>query len=356
MEENKVPQETKTTSTSTNKPPVKKPSNSDFNEKIWQPLLRPIVALTVITLITSLLLALTNSVTEPIIKENSAKAADAARRLLLPEASGFEEVTIDPLPDGVASMFKSTNDTGYIIEAYGRGYGGKVPVMVAFTKDGKIAGITFLENNETPGLGKKLNTDSTFGEQFIGHSNERINNNEVQAIANATISSNAATAGINAAIELFNTEVMGNMASNLTPEEVRAFLLPDATEFALLPISADGVSEAYKADDGNYIVYAAADGFKGNPVTVAVALSPDGVVLNLWADTSTQTEGWGSVVGSDNAFISQFVGLQNGQITVGDNTTTDSFDVVADATLSSRAVGDAVVKALSALEIVKEAA
>ncbi|MEG1476921.1 MAG: hypothetical protein RSC38_04225, partial [Oscillospiraceae bacterium] len=55
----------------------------------WHETLRPVAVLSAICLITSLLLGVTNQITAPIIKENSAKAADAARTELLPDAKGF---------------------------------------------------------------------------------------------------------------------------------------------------------------------------------------------------------------------------------------------------------------------------
>lgn len=328
--------------------------SSDFKGRIWQPFLKPVVALVVITMLTSLLLGLTNMVTAPIIKQNTLNAAEAARQELLPEADAFEEIIFATKPDGITSMFKAKNGVGYVIEAYGTGYGGKVPVMVAFNQEGTIVGIKFLENSETPGLGQKLVTDEKFSEQFIGLPNERITLAPADRIANATISSNAAASAVNAAIELLNEKVMGQKPGTveLTPEQVREKLLPNATSFTQLAVDAPKVIDAYAADDGNFIIYTEEPGFYSGAVTAAVAVTPDGKILAVWADTSNETKGFGYEVDNDQAFLDQFTGLSSGQVS-GE---ASQVDAVGGATITSGAFGRAVQSALDALETVKEAA
>ncbi len=327
--------------------------NNEFFEKYWQPFLKPIVALVVICLVTSLLLGVTNAVTKPIIEQNTQIAADATRKELLPEADGFEEVVFSTLPANISSMYKATNGVGYVIEAYSNGYGGKVPVMVAFSMDGTIVGVKFLANNETPGLGQKLTTDEAFRENFLGSKNERISLAPADRIANATISSNAATAAVNAAVELFSEKVLGTQVGVVerTPEEVRQMLLPNAKSFTKLAVTAENVAEAYVADDGNFIIYGQDTGFQSKPIIAIVAVTPEGKILAVWGDTSNESKGYGYEIGSNEEFLNQFAGKATGEVS-GDNT---SVEAVAGATVSSRAFARAVQNALDALENVKEA-
>ena len=61
--------------------------------------LRPILVLTVICLVTSVLLALTNAVTAPIIAATERAAAEAAKREVLPGADTFEVLQVAGLPE-----------------------------------------------------------------------------------------------------------------------------------------------------------------------------------------------------------------------------------------------------------------
>ncbi len=172
----------------------------------WNNFGKPIVVLGVICLVASLLLAMTNNVTDPIITENAIRTANATRQALLPEADSFSEVT---LPEGagggnVTEAYAADNGAGYVITAQAKGYGGQVPVMVAFGADGAIASVRFLDNSETPGLGQKVKDDAFQG-QFSGMAAEAFTLDDIDAVTGATISSRAATTAINAAIEVYQS-------------------------------------------------------------------------------------------------------------------------------------------------------
>ncbi len=183
---------------------VKKTEN-----RILGQIIAPIVTLSLICGVMSLLLAITNGFTAPIIEQNTLETAEAARRALLPEADGFEEVEIISEVDGVTAAYSTTNDVGFIVETATPGYAGPVPAMVAFAPDGTILGVTFLQNDETPGLGKKLETEPWFAEQFNGLAAEEIAYDDVDKIASSTISTHAAVNDVNAAITLYQEQLSG---------------------------------------------------------------------------------------------------------------------------------------------------
>lgn len=171
-------------------------------KKVWNDFLKPIVVLAVICLVTSTLLAFTNNVTAPIIAENSNATANAARTELLPDADGFQKLD-DPGVEGVTEVYKAKNDAGFVITAQASGYGGPVPVMVAFGPEGNLAAVKFLENSETPGLGQKV-LEPGFAAQFAGMDAAPFTLGDIDAISGATISSTASVNAINAAIAAYD--------------------------------------------------------------------------------------------------------------------------------------------------------
>ena len=88
--------------------------------------------------------------------------------------------------------------------------------------------------------------------------------------------------------------------------------LPTATSFEALPVSdelaAKGVTGFYAGNDGTgYVVVAANKGYGGD-VVVTVGFDPQGTILNVDANVSTETQGVGSKVG-ERAILDRFTGL-----------------------------------------------
>ena len=277
--------------------------------------------------------------------ENAVKTANATRQALLPSADTFTEVAPETPTEGVTAIYKADNDSGYVITAQAKGYGGEVPVMVAFNAEGTIEAVQFLDNDETPGLGQKVKSEA-FQSQFSGMPAEEFGLSDIDAITGATISSGAAASAINAAIAAYNQEagVAGEDLSALSPEELRAALLPDAGAITPVDVSADGVTEAYKGEAYGVVIYAQAEGFYKKPVTAAVGFDDDGVITGVYIDASNETADVGGQVGRPR-FAGQFVG----------KTSLDGVDAVAGATISSNAAMDAVQKAIDAFSTVKGA-
>jgi electron transport complex protein RnfG len=330
------------------KTPRKDGTDDDFKNRIWNPWLRPAVVLVAICLITSLLLGLTNSLTTPYIEANTRAAAESARREVLPTADNFKDITPSPLPKGITSVHEASNGAGYVIEAYSVGYGGEVPVMVGFGSDGEISGVKFLDNSETPGLGKNLNTKLQFAAQFAGMpANEDIEAGgiDTDAMAGATISTNAALSAINIARQYYFIELAGGTLNYPLSDEVLEQLFPGAASWDALSITAPNVAGAWRGNDGTYVIIGQGSSMGSRPVTAAVAMDGNGVILGLWCDTSGETEGLGDVVGQDNLFLNEFVDKNN----------TDGIDTVGGTTVTKDAIVGAVNAALAALPLAKEA-
>lgn len=178
-----------------------------MSKEQWNEYAKPIVVLAVICLVTSLLLAVTNSFTAPVIEENERRVAQAAYYELLPTAKSFDTVE-GFTTENVLEIVTDPESGSYVIKAQGQGFGGMVPVIVAFGSDGNIIAVKFLENSETKGYGSRLYEEPEWASQFAGMPAQNFAITDIDALSGATMSTKGAVAGINAAIDGFN-EVKG---------------------------------------------------------------------------------------------------------------------------------------------------
>ena len=248
----------------------------------------PPLVLTVIAGVTTAALVLTEGVTTPIIEEQQAAAADAARVAVLPEADSFTQCTVEEMHDGGIDAYQANNGAGYVITAEAKGYGGPLRVMVGIGSDGLITGTEVLVNNETQGLGSRV-SEHDFMDQYIGKDSTL---EGVQAISGTTISSNAFSNAVKTAYQIYGelagVEVAGTEREPIS-DEVKAQLFPNVTEFQRYAV--DG--EAYRAGDEGTIIVTSNAGFAGN-VTTAIGFDANGAVSGVVFTESSETEGYGA--------------------------------------------------------------
>lgn len=173
----------------------------------------PAIILTIICLVTTILLALTNQLTFLPRLQLEAEAAKADQKAMFSAAATFDAIDISARAAdfrGIEAVSAARDAAGarigFVIKSTYRGYGGNVPVLVGIDKDGKVASLKILSNEETPGLGKKVEGKSFFS-QFIGKPISKAltvnpaetDKTRVDAVAGATISSRAVTEAINQA-------------------------------------------------------------------------------------------------------------------------------------------------------------
>ena len=171
----------------------------------------PTVALFVICLVATALLALANNVTAPIIEKNSAESEAQSRMEVLEDAKSFEDKTCGKISYAVG-LDENGQTVGMIFTTTSKSYGGDLVVMTGVDNEGKIAGIQILQISDTAGLGMKAQTDS-FKDQFKGlvsgikvaKKSADHDSNEILALTGATITSNAVTTAVNEALENFKT-------------------------------------------------------------------------------------------------------------------------------------------------------
>ena len=175
----------------------------------------PTVALLVICLVATTLLALTNSITAEKIALNAVETENASRNVVIPGGATYSEVTA--AENGVTyctAYDKIGNEIGYVFTAGAKGYGGTVSVMVGLDSEGTILGIEILSHSETPGLGANAVKDD-FKSRFSGKSGaltvDKTSNDgqNIQAITAATITSKAVVNAVNTITETFSQVMTG---------------------------------------------------------------------------------------------------------------------------------------------------
>ena len=172
------------------------------------------VKLFVITAMLALCLAAINRITEPVIMANNKKIELSAQQELLPEAKEFvagekPELVIPGIEINSISAGIDKNDgsiCGYVaVVTSSEAYDGDIKVMVGVGKDMKVTRVKILESSETAGLGQNASKPE-FLDQFKGAYGTLsvvkgiAKENEVSAIASATITSKAVTSCVNAAL------------------------------------------------------------------------------------------------------------------------------------------------------------
>ncbi|MBE6788020.1 MAG: RnfABCDGE type electron transport complex subunit G [Ruminococcaceae bacterium] len=173
---------------------------------------KPILVLFAICIVIPLALSLTNELTAERIIKLQGKNEKATMSKLI-KADEFEEYTFTGKKENF-DLYIATEDgdvKGYIFKTSAKGYGGEVSVMTAIDTNGKVKEVSILDaSNETPGLGQNV-TKENFYSQFMKKikditvvKNSAIDeNNEVNAVTGATISSKAVTSAVNKALANF---------------------------------------------------------------------------------------------------------------------------------------------------------
>lgn len=187
-------------------------------ESTVKTVLIPALALFLIAGVSSLLLAIVNNVTKPIIAERDKEAIQSAMAVVMEEAESFSDEKTASAADGEIKYYESFgkdgNINGYVFTTYGSGYGGEIAVMTGIDSDGQITGVSLLSINETPGLGMRAQNED-FLSQYKGKKGELVlsksaSGDEIQALTGATITSKAVTSAVNQAVNAFEQIKEGN--------------------------------------------------------------------------------------------------------------------------------------------------
>ena len=112
----------------------------------------------------TLLLAVTNYFTAPLIEKNQNAAANQALLEVMPSGKNFESVALDAykLPATVTEVYKETSGVGYVFKLVTTGYGNGMTIMCGVDTQGVVTGAVCISSNET------LSKEKTYGENFAG--------------------------------------------------------------------------------------------------------------------------------------------------------------------------------------------
>lgn len=198
-------------------------------------IVRDTIAITVITLIAGLALgAVYNITAEPIARQEQL-AKDEAYKAVFADADTFEVIeeeedpqlqaylrddghTAQTIDEVVQAEDSSGTPLGYAFTVTtSEGYGGDIQFAMGVQDDGTLNGISILSIGETAGLGMRADTDE-FKSQFADKQVEEFQytksgatqDNEIDALSGATITTNAMVNGVNAGLCAFTYEEGGN--------------------------------------------------------------------------------------------------------------------------------------------------
>lgn len=210
----------------------------------------------------SILLALTNAVTAPIIEKNQAAAANAALLEVMPNGKDFQKVDLSSykLPATVTDAHKEAGG-GYVFTLVTTGYGSGFVIVCGVNADGTVSGTKCLSSSETLGYEK------TYGEALVGKTGETIDS--VATVSGATKTTaayrNAVKDALNAAIILGGGSVDIRTEEEILADNLNAALPSGEGAFTKLFFTevTEGIDAVYTADNGAGFVVVIGEQFIG---------------------------------------------------------------------------------------------
>ena len=215
---------------------------------------------------------------------------------------------------------------GNTAKAIAKGFESNVSATVTIDEQGKIVELKVNTDNETEYMGEPVGHNQGFINQFIGQTGQLAFGDGLDAVAGATVTSNAALTAINDC--LLGLGVAGDETAAAETEKT-----PEAVSTAEV--------------NGN-TAKAIAKGFASN-VSATVTVDAEGQITELVLNTDGESEYFGMEVAGNKKFTEQFIG-KTGTLAYG-----DGLDVVAGSTVTSNAILAAVNDCLLGLNMAEAA-
>ena len=193
-------------------------------------IIKDALALTLITLVAGVALGGVYEITKDPIAKQEAQAKAEAYEQVFTDAAAFEAVEMDDtltktirdqldqegykaqsIEEVMRAEDQSGETLGYAFTVVtSEGYGGDIQFSMGVQNDGTLNGISILSIGETAGLGINADTPA-FKDQFVGKQVEKLQytkngatqDDEINAISGATVTTNAMTNGVNAGLCAF---------------------------------------------------------------------------------------------------------------------------------------------------------
>ena len=193
-------------------------------------IIKDALALTLITLVAGVTLGGVYEITKDPIAKQEAQAKAEAYEQVFTDAAAFEAVEMDDtltktireqldqegykaqsIEEVMRAEDQSGETLGYAFTVVtSEGYGGDIQFSMGVQNDGTLNGISILSIGETAGLGMNADTPA-FKDQFVGKQVEKLQytkngatqDDEINAISGATVTTDAMTNGVNAGLCAF---------------------------------------------------------------------------------------------------------------------------------------------------------
>lgn len=193
-------------------------------------IIKDALALTLITLVAGVALGGVYEITKDPIARQEAQAKAEAYEQVFTDAAAFEEVKMDDTliqmirdqldqegykAQSIEEIMRAEDQSGEMLGyaftvVTSEGYGGDIQFSMGVQNDGTLNGISILSIGETAGLGMNADTPA-FKDQFVGKQVEQLQytkngatqDDEINAISGATVTTNAMTNGVNAGLCAF---------------------------------------------------------------------------------------------------------------------------------------------------------
>jgi len=132
--------------------------------------------LALICTVAAVVLALVNAVTAPVIIENRERALAEGLAAVAAQSgvAGVQVGEAQPTTDSqvVTTAYPMTSPggagVGFILQLVGNGYGGDMQLLAGYLENGELFSARMMENQETPGLGKKAESPA-YMLMYVGH-------------------------------------------------------------------------------------------------------------------------------------------------------------------------------------------
>ncbi len=285
------------------------------------------------TFIASLILSCVYRTTRPKIDSTQKMLLELTLREVI-EADSF----ISIIPDTIYNALSGSDTVGIVFRIFPQGYGGPIPITVGLNRQNMVTAIKVASPGEglkeTPGLGSKI-VEPSFIEQFSNQDSNAIRlrkeGGKIDGITGATISSKAVTDGVRKGIEYYS--------KYLNKVDPRTGIFSAASEFS--PIVNDSAWLAFdqKGQRLGLVFITSTPGFCST-IKIVAGIDINRKIAGVIIIEQQETEGIGTCI-CEQSFLKQF-------------TTQREFETVSGATISSKAVINAVKNGLAKYQVYLE--
>ena len=222
--------------------------------------MKSVISLTAICAAVSLLLAVTNYVTAPIIEKQQSAAANEALYQVMPDGEDFQAVDLTKyeLPDSITEAYSEKNG-GYVFKITTTGYSSGFIIMCGVDASGTVTGATYIASSET------LGEEATYGEKLKGATLDTVESVETVSGATKTTSAyrNAVKDSLGAAVILGGGSVDLRSDEEILNDNLSAALPSAEGKFTSVFITEEltDINSVYKAENGAGYVFVSGESF-----------------------------------------------------------------------------------------------